>query len=111
VAIELLIHNVKSTTLGRLRKLILPQVLHSPTHENLSGLRNDRPDTALVKLPSMYDQEQNRPLPKYRFTKPWSQRSAVPILCAAAAGSYDGHDGHDGGGEVVRQKVEVLRRV
>jgi hypothetical protein len=53
----------------------------------------------------MYDQEQNGPLPKYRFTKAWSQRSAVPILCAAAAG------GHDGGEEVVRQKVEVLRRV
>ena len=68
---------------------------HSLAHENLSGLRNDRPDAALVKLPSMYDQEQNGPLPKYRFTKACSQRSAVPILCAAAAG------GHDGGEEVV----------
>lgn len=91
VAIELLIHNVpKSATLGGLRKLTLPQVSHSPAHKNLSGLRNNRPDAVLIKLPSMYDQEQNGPLPKYRFTKAWSQRSAVPILCAAAAGRRDG---------------------
>jgi hypothetical protein len=53
----------------------------------------------------MYDQEQNGPLPKHGLTKAWSQRSAVRILCAAAA------DGHDGGEEVMGQGMDVLRRV
>jgi hypothetical protein len=70
VAIELLTHNVpKSATLGGLRKLTLPQMSHSLAHENLSGLRNDRPDAALVKLPSMYDQEQNGRCPNIVLQK------------------------------------------